>query len=302
MIGSGKSILLASIVEQLDISDDAATAILYLSCGTTGAGAGNKETPTVDQVTHTLLYKLYDLAREDENDVKLLEDCNKVFKNPKRNAQSTRSKAGKDEELPDFADAFLALVARLKLRIVVALDKVHTLSQSDQSDLATKLQAIVNPEEAIDEEWSVKFLVGCRSSTKFHNQILATGDNFHSLDVGDFTKPDMTKTLSDDLDEIPGLTEAERKEACEAILEKAGPRFGYIKNIAVPFMREPFQRPLSRRLQALPENMNNVYNDALHKMSSNYVELLRTALTMALLAPDPPTVKEVVDAYQLRCK
>ena len=225
-----------------------------------------------------------------------------MFKNPKQDGQSTRSKANKDDDLPDFVDAFLALSARLKLRVVVALDKVHTLSQSDQEGLAMKLRAIVNSGEANDEEISVKFLVGCRSSTKFHNHILSIGDKFCSIDVGDFTKPDMTKTLSDDLEEIPGLTEAERKEACEAILEKAGPRFGYIKNIAVPFMKEPFQRPLSRRLQALPENMNNVYNDALHKMSSNYVELLRTALTMALFAPDPPTVKEVVDAYQLKCK
>lgn len=253
-------------------------------------------------MTHTLLYKLYSLAREDEDNVKLLEDCNKVFKNPKKNTQKTHSKTSKDDDLPDFADAFLAIAAQLKLRVVVALDKVHTLSPDDQQGLATKLQAILTPDDSWKHDSSIKFLIGCRSSTKFHNHILTIGTKFQSIDVGDFNDDDMAKTLSDDLNGVPGLTGAERKEASEAILTKAGPRFAYIRNIAVPFMREPFQRPLSRRLQSLPENMNNIYNDALHKMSSNYVELLRTALTMALLSPEPPKVNEVIDAYQRKCK
>ncbi|KAF1976169.1 hypothetical protein BU23DRAFT_528521 [Bimuria novae-zelandiae CBS 107.79] len=296
--GSGKSIVLASVVEQLDLNDVEAATIFYLPCGTTGAGASSKEIPTVDQVCNTLLCKLYSLAREDEDNVKLLEDCNKVFKNPKAGSRRARSKTSKDDNFPEFADAFLSIAERLKLRIIVALDKIHTLSQNDQQELATRLQSILIPEEVPSENVSVKFLVGCRSNTGFHNQILAVGSKVRSIDVGDFNDDDMVTTLSDDLKDVAGLTEAELTEASEAILTKAGPRFAYIRNIAIPFMREPFQRPLSRRLLSLPENMNNIYNDALHRMSPNYVDLLRTALTLTLLSPEPPKVQEVMDAYQ----
>jgi hypothetical protein len=107
----------------------------------------------------------------------------------------------------------------------------------------------------------------------------------------------MMKKLSSDLQTISGLTEAEQEEAAKAIVDKAGPRFTYVHDIALPFMREPFQRPLSRRLQFLPEGMNNIYHEALRKMGSNYVDLLRTALTWTLLAPVPLKVEEIMDAY-----
>ena len=62
-------------------------------------------------------------------------------------------------------------------------------------------------------------------------------------------------------------------------------------------MREPFQRPLSARLMALPEGMSNIYDEELRKMGSNYVDLLRTALTWTLLGPVPLKVEEIMDIY-----
>lgn len=83
--GFGKSTLLATVVEQLGVEEagDHPSTLLYLSCGMNGRGQASGAAPTVDEVCHTLLYQLYRLAAEDESRIKLLEDCNKVFKNPK---------------------------------------------------------------------------------------------------------------------------------------------------------------------------------------------------------------------------
>jgi ankyrin repeat protein len=270
------------------------STLIYFSCGSTKRGAANKGVLTVDDVCHTLLYQLYCLAREDENNVKLLEDCNKVFANPKaKQVGKVIMQSNRDEKLPDFADAFLAIADRLKLCVIIALDEVDCLLPPAQQELASRLKTIVDPPETIaPAEASVKVLVGCRSGTEFLAQMPSA-----EVDVGYLNKGDMTKKLSDDLRNIPGLTEAEQEEATKTIVDKAGPRFTYVHDIAIPFMREPFQRPLSRRLQSLPEGMNNIYNEALRKMGSNYVDLLRTALTWAMLAPVPLKVEEIMDAY-----
>jgi ankyrin repeat protein len=270
------------------LSDDNKTTLLYLSCGGTTKGALG-----VDDVCHTLLYQLYSLAREDENNVKLLEDCNNVFANRKaKNIGKVISQSSKDEKLPEFVDAFLAIAELLKINVFIALDEVDSLPSPDQKQLATRLKAIVTPSEPSTGDSSVKMLIGCRSGTDFQNQMQST-----DVDVGDYNKDDIVVKLSGELKKIPGLTEDEQEEAIKAIAEKAGPRFTYANDIAVPFMREPFQRPLSRRLEALPEGMNNIYNEALRKMGSNYVDLLHTALKWTLLAPVPLSVDEIMDAY-----
>ncbi|EAQ84541.1 hypothetical protein CHGG_08555 [Chaetomium globosum CBS 148.51] len=104
-------------------------------------------------------------------------------------------------------------------------------------------------------------------------------------------------------DKGPGRASAETEQeaAKEAILEKARSRFLYVRDTAIPFMLEPFQRPLSKRLEALPDGVSDVYKKALSKMSPNYLDLLRTALTWTLLAPDfpgYPHAREIMDAFQ----
>ncbi|KAK3291657.1 ankyrin repeat-containing domain protein [Chaetomium fimeti] len=108
-------------------------------------------------------------------------------------------------------------------------------------------------------------------------------------------------TLEDkDQDEL--LRKVPEQEAAKvAILEKAGSRFLYVRDTAIPFMLEPFQRPLSKRLETLPDGISDVYKKALSKMSPNYLDLLRTALTWTLLAPEfpgYPHAREIMDAFQ----
>ena len=105
-----------------------------------------------------------------------------------------------------------------------------------------------------------------------------------TIDIAEGNPDDMALVLSSALESMPDWTEEERQEAKTKVLSMAGPRFGYISSIAVPFLQQPFQRPLSRRLEALPEGITDSYKQAIQSMPSNYLDLLRTALTWTLYA------------------
>ena len=112
-IDSGKTTVLATVVERLDQEKTNDTILLYMNCGPHGRGAAAKSL-TVDTVYNTLLYLLYNYARRDENDLKLLEDCNNVFaiQKEKEKARSMAAIINDDstDSLPEFVYAFLAIV------------------------------------------------------------------------------------------------------------------------------------------------------------------------------------------------
>jgi hypothetical protein len=299
-IDSGKTIVLATIVEQLDLETTEDTILLYMSCGSSQRGAAEKKI-SAETVCNTLLYLLYNRATQDKDNIKLLEDCNKVFAIPEEKEKARSSAifgSTKTEQLPEFADAFLAIAAYLGVHVVVALDDIDRLDADDQQVLSTKINVVLSPSKNHPPETcSIKWLVGCRSVPKLYTLVQTQKSRLWTIDVGNYNDNDMRKHLEDALQDIPGLTEDEKREATRVILEKAGPRFAYISAIAVPFMREPFRRPLSDRLQSLPQGMDSVYHGALRKMATNYVDLLRTALLWSLLAPVPLRLSEIMDAY-----
>ena len=272
-----------------------------MNCGSSHGGAAAKEL-SVGSVCNTLLYLLYDHARLDEEKLKRLKDCNKVFavSEKKEKARSRAiSNVNSAEHLPEFADAFADIATLLDANIVVALDEVDCLDKHDQRELMKKLQGILIPSKATKlGHRSVKLLVGCPIDAKFYDQIEAIKNMLYSVNVSDCNHDDMRNMLKDALKDIPGLTQVEQEAAVNAILERAGSQFAYINAIAIPFMREPFQRPLSDRLRELPEGMKSVYHDALQKMGPSYIKLLETVLLWSLLAPVPLRLGEIMDAYQ----
>jgi ankyrin repeat protein/F0F1-type ATP synthase delta subunit len=259
----------------------------------------NKLSQSVNGVCNTLLYRLYSHATADSDNLRLLEACNSVFANPKtKKMGNTLSKSSKEDSLPEFAEAFSRLAALLKKNVVVVLDAVDNLPPKDQEELSTKLEGLLNTTHLTSEVGvQIRVLVGCRSSTKFFHEVAAAESPVMTIDISPYNRMDVDIRLTAALTAVPGLTEAEQEEAKEAILEKAGPKFSYVADIAIPFIREPFQRPLSNRLKALPEGMNDAYNEALRKMAPNYIDLLRSAVTWTLLAPVPPKVEEVMEDF-----
>ena len=298
--GTGKSIMLASIFEHLDDKNDGRT-ILYLSCGaaTNTAVSGSKITYTADSICYTFLSKLYVQAAQDPENPRLLEACNEVFANPKarKGGRAAGGKAGVD--LPEFADAFSRIAAQLKQNVVIVLDGIDdaVVDENDQEELFGRLTELIETKHTADSDGvRIQVLVGCGSSSGFSNR-LSPGSY---IDMTDSNKSDIETTLAAALDGVRGLTSAEQEEARAAILTKTGYSFAYLSTVAIPFIREPFQRPLSRRLEALPGGINDTYTNALQKMSPNYVDLLRTTLTWSLLQTQGRPLKagEIMDIFQ----
>jgi ankyrin repeat protein len=293
----------ASIANRITQAADPDKVLLYVTCAgsTSGAGLGNTQSYTADSICRTFLSQLYDLAIQGEDNVGLLEACNAVFKRAKAKASSlpNHMRTGNDE-LPEFAEGFSRLAALLKKNVVLVLDGLdkNAIDDKNQQDLLRKVRALI---DAVTDRASIslRVLVGCSSSAKFLHGLDLAPDSY--IQVQYRNRKDIELVLTDALKDIPGLSAAERESAKAAILEKARSRFLYVRDTAIPFMREPFQRPLSKRLEALPDGASDVYAKALRTLSPNYLDLLRTALTWTLLCPvwpGYPHAREIMDAFQ----
>lgn len=294
---------MAAIADRVTRSADPDKALLYVTCSSAAGGAalGNSQQYTADSICRTFLSQLYDLAVQGEDHVGLLESCNSVFKKAKvKNSMLPMHVRTDKDGLPEFVDAFSHIAALLKKSVVLVLDGLdrNALDEKNQEELLRKVHSLM---AAVSDKAGIRvhILVGCASSTKFFNDLdLAPGAY---IDVQASNASDIELVLTSALKDVPGLSNAEQEAAKIAILEKARSRFLYVRDTAIPFMREPFQRPLSKRLEALPDGTSDVYSKALSKMSPNYLDLLRTSLTWTLLAPEFPGfphAREIMDAFQ----
>ncbi|GAW10788.1 hypothetical protein ANO14919_001230 [Xylariales sp. No.14919] len=293
--GSGKSVLLASVADHLALHhSESDTVVLYMSCETIEFNPKEETQRGSKIVTNTLLHQLYSLAIDENKNTEILEACNQIFENPKKKKQGAKQ-LSMEKSLPDFSYAFPELAKKLKKNVIVAVDAVNQLQDSDQETLFEDLCRILGP----NAQWLCRIIVGCRSPARFHSKILDAREFCAYIDVsGDNDRTDRDLVLSSELRLIPGLTQNEQEEAKKEIMLKAGHRFNYITDIAIPFMQEPFERPLSDRLAVLPEGIGDTYSEALRKMSQNYLSLLRKALLWTLLSPVSPTIEEIMDDYR----
>ncbi|KAI9685134.1 MAG: hypothetical protein M1822_004721 [Bathelium mastoideum] len=296
--GVGKSIVLASVMKNLedDVNPDQCI-VLYVSCDMLRNGEMGDGFQSLARISNTLIYQLYENATGDEDNPTLLENCNKVFTNPKQKKVSKVLSANKKEEsLPDFADAMDSLAINFEKEVCIVIDAVDRMTDEDQEELFNNLQDLVGRGENDDDDDDVSHvtvLVGCRTGSKFYGH----ARDGASLDVGQYNGDDIKLKLTAELDKMPGWSASEKEEAQEKILDKAASLFKYVSQVAIPFIQQPFQRPLSNRLKELPEGMSETYNQAIRGMAPNYLDLLRTALSWTLLAPGPVKVLEVMEAF-----
>ncbi|KAI0814195.1 ankyrin repeat-containing domain protein [Xylaria sp. FL0064] len=298
--GTGKSTLLGFVVEYLcENMDKDSTIPVYFSC----------ETSTKARtICNTLLYQVYTQAKTEENDVLLLEACSGVFSHPKSaeltSARGNESRAktrgniahiiGSDDGLVDFAVAMPKLSALLKRSVVIVIDAVDSLQADDQKYLIKQIRSVLTmADETESSNFQIKVVVGCRVPLK---------SAYSELSVEDRNHDDMKTRLSAALKSLQGISPDELEKAIENILTKAGSSFSYITEIGIPFVREPFQGPFEKRLELPPEprEVSNTYSEAIQRMESNYLDLLRVAVTWCLLAPSPRllTVEVVMDVFR----
>ncbi|KAI0425464.1 ankyrin repeat-containing domain protein [Xylaria sp. FL1042] len=298
--GTGKSTLLGFIVEYLcENMDKDGTIPIYFSCeASTKARA----------ICNTLLYQVYTQAKTEENDVPLLEACNGVFSHPKSaeltstRGNESRAKTrgtiahiiGNDDGLVEFAVAMPKLSGLLKRSVVIVIDAIDSLQADDQKYLIEQIRSVLTTtDETESSDFQIKILVGCRVPLRSTHSELSVEDRNHD---------DMKTRLSAALKSLQGISPDELEKATEKILKKAGSSFSYITEIGIPFIRQPFQGSLHKRLEFLPEprEVSNTYSESIQKMEPNYLDLLRVAVTWCLLAPSPRllTVEVVMDVFR----
>ncbi|EME42101.1 hypothetical protein DOTSEDRAFT_73017 [Dothistroma septosporum NZE10] len=295
--GVGKSMLLASIFNELTAEEASAPrAVQYLSCGMTNSGETGDDSPqSVSRIRNTIIYQLFELASQDESNAILLDTCNKVFDNPKKNKVSKVKQNNKrDDSMPELGEALTRLSTELKQDVVIVLDDVDRMSDEDQRVLYDDLQDAIKRTNVDGlQQRSICILAGA-SRPSIYQELVG---NEKSIDVGDHNQADVALKITTELANLSGWSEAQKTEAKDAILGRAGQIFKYVDQIAVPFIREPFQGPLSERLDDLPYGMDETYVQAVRALPTNYQALLRTALSWTLFTYEPVKALEIMEAF-----
>lgn len=302
--GSGKSVVLASVVERLKSTLNADDSdVIFVNCaGEDGQQLGL----TVDRVCRSIIHEVYRLATKYEQHPDVLEKCNQVFHVSKKvkdqqqqqnqpGAARVGTKANTHDGfwIPEFDDAITDLALILERYCIIVVDGVDQLSVAHQQELFQNLWAV----SATCSARPLRILAAARSSSPFISHAAGKSDVL-TLDItGGANQVDINTVLSASLQSLLGWTEAEREEARQHVLARTGSQFSYITNVAIPFLQQPFQRPVSRHLARLPNGIVDAYQQALRAMPANYVDLLRTALTWTLYSAQAVLVHEVMEAF-----
>ncbi|KAI0155683.1 hypothetical protein BJ166DRAFT_339702 [Pestalotiopsis sp. NC0098] len=152
---------------------------------------------------------------------------------------------GNSREISEFVQAFTNMAEKLKMNVVVALDEVDSLNPAEQKELASRLRSLTGTAKKLkfQQTW-LKVLVA------WHQVQNGSGEwpGDIRIEIESHSKGDRETAISEELGKIPGLTGDERNEAKNETLKEDGSWFTYVKEIGILFMREPFQRPLSKHL------------------------------------------------------
>ena len=280
--GFGKSILMSTVIQTLKAAHTEKDEynVQYFFCKT-----GDDATQAASRVMQNMVYQLYALSQASPD---LLDKTNEVLKKASnKKSSSGESQLGSEKKTINFQEAYegLARVYGRNLFLVVdALDEctdrrsqkfISTLRNMTQSaGIVLKIIVCSRPETDISED-----LVGIPA-------IKLEGRN----------EQDIRKNVTSELDRLPGWTASEKALACDEVVKKAGGQFRYV-DLALKFLRQPWQRPLEKRLRDLPAGLYNSYIQSLQQTDPGYIDLLQTSLTWTILAAGEVKVPEIMDAY-----
>jgi len=248
--------LLASIIQslQLELKGDTDHAVQYLFCDS--SKAGDESAQNLVRIENTLIYQFYTLCTFSEEESVLLQRCNGIFKNPKhKKAQNSLAAPGKDagpsarpkkeETSPGLGDALESLARVLNKKLFLVIDAVDCVPDAEQAEFMSDLQDLV-----ARPGLHIRILLSCRPTETFAKQL----DDYTipQISMEAHNRADLDLVIARGLKAMPGWSDLEREESQRMIREKTGSIFKYIVQIAMPFLRQPFQRPISNRLKELP--------------------------------------------------
>lgn len=298
---SGKSVLGAFICEMLRnrADEDMGSLIQYVSPNVT---PGDERSDIFERIENTLIRGIYEHALDDPDDELLLQRCNRLFTHPKQLKGKAVSGYGKDtgrfarsrnaggDHALDLLEVYPGLVDAIQKRIVLVIDHVDELSEVDQEKIAELLIGLRELSSI-----HIRVLLLCRPSSQI--RIKMSDEKVAQISMGDHNENDIKLVIDRGLEIIPSLSLAEKSEIKDAIMKKTGHRIRYVKQVALPFLRTPFQRPVSAWLKNLPENVDETYHQHLHQLAPTYRHLLRTSLAWTLIAQTPLRVEEIMESY-----
>lgn len=293
--GTGKSVLMSAIYDKLRDECKEDSTLQYVSCD-----SGDGTVPSAKTIQNTILAQVYDVAQVDDKDSTLLQRANAAFKNPKKDRKDKKEKnskahASRDKksEMFDFYDVLESLLGILNRSLFLVVDTVDFLTNEEQTALISALDDIRDFETS-----TVHIVVASRPEGGISSYLNDNSDpQIEQLKLGHLNSNDILTVLGNKLKAMPGWSHAEQEEAMAAVVAKTGSNFKYLSDVALPYLQQPFPRPISKHLKNLPDSFHDDYNRAIDRLSANYWELLKTALTWTLCADPPVTVNEIMDAY-----
>ena len=285
--GLGKSILMSNVVSALQeaFREDDGCSAQYFFCS-----AGDDSTRLVARIIKQLLYQLYQMALLDESS-DVLDKANDVissFLGKKDSADSkSASQQKKSEKAIGFEDAYPSLAKLLGQKIFLVVDALDECTDRKDAGILKTFQQTLSASEL-----PLKIMICSRLEPDIVDDLVGKPE----IKVEDHNGPDIEKAAKAKLEEMPGLSPAERALACKSIVGKAKGLFRCV-DPAIEFLKKPWQRPLEKRLAELPDGLDNSYQQILRQTDPDYMELLKVGLTWSIFAHIKPTVAEIMDEY-----
>lgn len=279
--GFGKSILMAAVVNELQLRSVEEEAIVqYFFCN-----AGDDATKRTERVLGHLLNQVYQLVSQHPTET--IEKSNKLVSNYLKGTKDTKAtQDGKTEDVT-FADAFRGIVNLLGKPAYIMVDALDECTDRPKGLLRSLRELTIEPQA------NIKVILCSRPDPM---DIVNSMDKTPVIKVEGNNAPDIKLNANAELEKLPGWTASEREVATDMIVHKAGSYFRYVE-LAVGFLKQPWQRPLKKHLERLPEGLPAFYEQIIKKTDPAYVDLLKTCLTWTILAEGQVHVTEIVDAY-----
>ena len=276
--GFGKSILISTIIDELQKrSSNTGAVVCFFFCN-----ASDDATKAADRIRKHILSQIYSLLSQHSTET--VEKANALITSFLKgsSAKSGEEKKGDDIDFGDACRSLAALICKPLYIVVDALDECI-----DNQKLVSGLRSLTT-----EQQVGIKVILCSRPEPDIETAL----DSVTRIKVEENNGPDIRINAQAELVKLPGWTTSERQLACDKIVEKAGSYFRYVE-MAVQFLKKPWQRPLAKHLEQLPQGLDAFYEEAIRKTDPAYFKLLETSLTWAVLADGRVRVREIMDAY-----
>ena len=278
--GFGKSILMSTVIEGLKATCAEQDPVQFFFCKT-----GDDATQLTIGIMQNMVYQLYALSKSSPD---LLDKTNEVLKKAlNKKGSSMKEKPNSEKKGLDFQEAYEGLARAYNRTVYLVIDALDECSDRHQQKFLQAFRSMIRTTDI-----RLKILISSRPEADIADDLAC----LPNIKLEGWNEEDIRKNVTSQLERIPGWTMTERALACDEVVKKASGQFRYV-DLAIKFLRQPWQRPLQNRLKDLPAGLTESYLHSLQQTDPAYLDLLKTSLMWTILAEGDIRVPEVMDAY-----